>query len=147
MRTLDLVRTVRAPRGDVFDWIADATNYQRLPAVRRVTPVRPGNVSEHGIGSVRLVVTPLLRFTEEIVDYDPPRFFRYRVLKSFPPLGHQIGDVTFDDHPSGTRVHWKSQFEFATPVFAAAWTMALLPLVYLGLHSALSTAEKELRRD
>ncbi|MGH8882987.1 MAG: SRPBCC family protein, partial [Stackebrandtia sp.] len=82
MRTLDVERIVRAPRADVFDWIADATNYQRVPAIRRVTPVRPGNISEHGIGAVRLVVTPLLRLTEEVIDYEAPRSFRYRVLKS-----------------------------------------------------------------
>ena len=147
MRTLDVERIVRAPRTDVFDWISDATNYQRVPVIRRVTPVRPGNISEHGIGAVRLLVTPLLRLTEEMVDYDPPTCFRYRILKSFPTLGHQTGEVTFDDHPSGTRVRWKSQIEFATPLFAAAGTMALLPVVYLGLHSVLSTADQELRRD
>ncbi|OXR43946.1 hypothetical protein B7C42_04185 [Nocardia cerradoensis] len=147
MRTLDLERIIRAPRADVFDWITDATNYQRVPAIRRVTPVRPGNVSEHGVGAVRLLVTPLLRLTEEVVDYDPPRLFRYRVLKSLPPLRRQDGTVTFDDHPEGTRVRWHSQFEVATPLFAAAWTLALIPAVYLGVSMVLSTAEAELRRD
>ncbi|WP_227979669.1 SRPBCC family protein [Nocardia spumae] len=147
MRTLDLERIIRAPRADVFDWLTDATNYQRVPSIRRVTPVRPGNVSEHGVGAVRLLVTPLLRLTEEVTHYDPPRLFRYRVLKSLPPLRHQDGTVTFDEHPSGTRVRWQSQFEIATPLFGTAWTMALLPAVYLGLHFVLATADQELRRD
>ncbi|MEV5652276.1 SRPBCC family protein [Nocardia sp. NPDC052254] len=147
MRTLDLERIIRAPRADVFDWLTDATNYQRVPSIRRVTPVRPGNVSEHGVGAVRLLVTPLLRITEEIVDYDPPALFRYRVLKSLPPLHHQDGTVTFDEHPGGTKVCWQSQFEVTAPLFAKAWTFALLPAVYLGLHYVLATADRELRRD
>ena len=147
MRTLDLERIIRAPRADVFDWLADATNYQRVPSIRRVTPVRPGNVSEHGVGAVRLLVTPLLRITEEIVDYDPPKVFRYRIVKAFPPLKRQDGTVTFDEHPSGTKVRWQSQFEVAAPLFAKAWTCALLPAVYLGLHYVLATADQELRRD
>ncbi|AHH21626.1 SRPBCC family protein [Nocardia nova] len=147
MRTLDLERIIRAPRADVFDWLTDATNYQLVPSIRRVTPVRPGNVSEHGVGAVRLLVTPLLRLTEEIIDYDPPKLFRYRVLKSLPPLRRQDGTVTFDEHPEGTKVRWQSQFEVAAPLFAKAWTLALLPTVYLGLHYVLATADKELRRD
>ncbi len=147
MRTLDLERVIRAPRADVFDWLTDATNYQRVPSIRRVTPVRPGNVSEHGVGAVRLVVTPVLRLTEEIVDYDPPKVFRYRILKSLPPLLRQDGTVTFDDHPGGTRVRWRSQFEVAAPLLATAWTFALLPAVYLGLHYVLATADRELLRD
>ncbi|MFJ1459862.1 SRPBCC family protein [Nocardia wallacei] len=146
MRKVDLERTIQAPVADVFDWLTDATNFQRVPLVRRVTLVRPGNVAEHGVGAVRLVVTPLLRLSEEIVEYDPPRLMRYRILNSFPPLRSQDGVLRFDPVEGGTRVRWHAQFEVAAPFFADMYTVGLAPLVVLGIHSVLSTAERELRR-
>ncbi|ATL70835.1 SRPBCC family protein [Nocardia terpenica] len=147
MRTVDLERTIQAPVADVFDWLTDATNYQRAPFIRRVTLVRPGDIAEHGIGAVRLLVTPLLRVTEEIVAYDPPRMMRYKILSSFPALRNQDGCMLFE--PIGeqaTRVRWHSEFEVAAPMFADAWTLLVWPLVVLGIHGVLLTAARELNR-
>ena len=86
MRTVDVERTINAPIDDVFEWLTDITNYQRVPFIRRVTLVRPGAVIEHGVGAVRLVVTPLLRMQQEVVEFERPRKLRYRNLSSFPPI-------------------------------------------------------------
>ncbi|MBF6172742.1 SRPBCC family protein [Nocardia blacklockiae] len=146
MRKVDLERTIQAPIEDVFDWLTDATNFQRVSLVRRVTLVRPGNVAEHGVGAVRLLVTPLLRLTEEIVEYEPPRLLRYRHLTSFPPMRAQDGVLRFDEVPGGTRVRWHAQFEVVAPLFGDAYTLGLAPLVALGIRSVLATADRELRR-
>ncbi|MBF6330471.1 SRPBCC family protein [Nocardia transvalensis] len=146
MRTVDLERTIQAPIADVFEWLTDATNFQRVPLIRRVTLVRPGNVAEHGVGAVRLLVTPLMRVTEEIVEYDPPRLMRYKILNAFPPLRFQDGSLTFTEVENGTRVRWHSEFEVAAPIFGGPWTLALQPLVALGIRLVLSTADHELRR-
>ncbi|MFF0489760.1 SRPBCC family protein [Nocardia sp. NPDC004068] len=146
MRTLDLERTIQAPIADVFEWLSDATNYQRVHLIRRVTLVRPGDVAEHGVGAVRLIVTPLVRVTVRIVEYDPPRLFQYRILKSVPPLRYQDGLVAFAEAGSGTRVHWHSQFEVAAPLFAGQWTLALAPIMSVGLRGVLARADLELRR-
>ncbi|WP_024802101.1 SRPBCC family protein [Nocardia sp. BMG51109] len=146
MRTVDLERTIQAPVDDVFDWLTDATNFQRAIWVRRVTLVRPGNVAEHGVGAVRLIVTPLLRVTEEIVEYDPPRTLGYRRLTAFPPLHSQDGRLSFDEVEDGTRVRWHAQFGVAAPFFDDMYTMALAPLVVLGIRSVLATAARELRK-
>ncbi|MCM6775083.1 SRPBCC family protein [Nocardia sp. CDC159] len=147
MRTVDLERTIQAPIADVFDWLTDATNYQRILLIRRVTLVRPGDVAEHGVGAVRLLVTPLMRITEEIVEYDPPRLMRYRILHSVPPLRSQDGFLAFAAAAGGgTRVHWHTQFEVAAPLFSGPWTLALQPIVALGIRSVLARADHELRR-
>ncbi|MBO0852593.1 MAG: SRPBCC family protein [Nocardia sp.] len=145
MRTLALERVVRAPRADVFDWLIDTSNYQRIPVITRVTPLRPGNIHEYGVGARRLVVTPLARLTTEIVDCDPPHAFRYRLSNSAPLVRRQNGAVTLDDDPDGTRVFWRTQFESCTPLFSAFFTLALSPAVYAGLAGILATAERELR--
>ncbi|WP_216894584.1 SRPBCC family protein [Nocardia alni] len=146
MRTVKVERTIRAPAEDVFDWITDATNYQRTSLIRRVTLVRPGNVAEHGVGAVRLLVTPFVRVTEEIIEYEPPRLIRYKLLTSYPALRRQDGCVRFDEVTGGTRVRWTSEFEVVAPVFAGMWTMAMAPMVAVGLRRVLATAGHELRR-
>ncbi|MFF2555618.1 SRPBCC family protein [Nocardia sp. NPDC058058] len=145
MRTVDVQRTIRAPLPDVFDWLTDATNYQRVPMVRRVTLVRPGDTNGHGAGAVRLIVTPLIRLTEEIVEYEPHRIMRYRLLKSVPPLRHQEGFIAFEEVARGTRVRWFSTFEIATPVCAGLATALFLPAIKGGFLMVLRTAERELR--
>ncbi|GAB0101779.1 SRPBCC family protein [Nocardia sp. JMUB6875] len=145
MRTVDVERTIPAPAPDVFDWLTDVANYQRVPLVRRVTLVRPGDTAGNGAGAVRLVVTPLLRLTEEIVEYDPPRLMRYRLLKSVPPLRHQEGHISFEPVAAGTRVRWSSTFEIAAPFLAPMWTRMFLPVVRGGFIMVLRTAERELR--
>ena len=147
MRTVKLERTIRAPLTDVFEWLTDATNLQRVPIIRRVTLVRPGNLVEHGVGAVRLLVTPLVRVTEEIVEYDPPRLIRYKLLSSYPPMRYQDGSVEFKETARGTRVRWTSQFEVAAPLFADLWTVGMAPMVVGGIRSVLLTADRELRRD
>ncbi|WP_067542796.1 SRPBCC family protein [Nocardia crassostreae] len=145
MRTVDVECTIQAPRPDVFDWLTDATNYQRVPFVRRVTLVRPGNTTGHGAGAVRLIVTPLMRLTEEIVEYSPPALMRYRILKSVPPLRHQEGSIAFEEVPGGTKVHWISTFELATPLLPTLTTRTFLPVITGGIHLVLRTAERELK--
>jgi uncharacterized protein YndB with AHSA1/START domain len=147
MRTVDLERTIQAPIDDVFEWLTDATNFQRAPLIiRRVTLVRPGNIAEHGVGAVRLLVTPLLRITEEIVEYEPPYRMRYRVLHSVPPLRYQAGCMTFEATDSGTHVRWHSEFEVGASVFGAAMTLVFVPFLRWGNNLLLDTAERELRR-
>ncbi|MBU3061395.1 SRPBCC family protein [Nocardia sp. NEAU-G5] len=147
MRTVTLERTIRAPAADVFDWLTDATNYQRVPVIRRVMLVRPGDVAEHGVGAVRLLVTPFVRVTEEIVEYDPPRMMRYKLLSSYPTLRYLDGLMTFRDVAHGTRMCWRTEFEVAAPIFGDLWTLAMAPMVVLGIKNVMATAERELRRD
>lgn len=145
MRTVDVERTIPAPLPDVFEWLTDASNFQRVPLVRRVTLVRPGDTNSHGAGAVRLIVTPLLRLTEEIIEYDRPYLMRYRLLKSVPPLRHQEGSIRFEPVPAGTRVTWSSTFEIDAPALAPLWTRLALPMVRGGFVMVLRTAERELR--
>lgn len=146
MRTVKLERTIRAPLADVFEWLTDATNFQRVPVIRRVTPVRPGDLVEHGVGAVRLLVTPLARLIEEIVEYEPPRLIRYKLLSSCPPMRVQDGCLEFKETAAGTWIRWTAHFEVAAPLFADVWTAGMAPMVLGGIRSVLVTAEKELRR-
>ncbi|MGW4740150.1 SRPBCC family protein [Nocardia xishanensis] len=144
MRTVDIERTIPAHVSDVFEWLTDATNYRRISVVRRVTLVRPGDDHCHGSGAVRVVVTPLLRLTEEIVEYRPPTLMRYRITRSTPPLRHDEGFMAFRSVPEGTRVRWFSRFEVASPILAGVCTLAMVPVVAEGFQMTMDRAEREL---
>lgn len=144
MRVVEVERTIPAPITDVFDWLTDVTNFQRVPMVRRVTLVRPGNTNGNGVGAVRLIVTPLMRLTEEIIEYTPPTQVRYRILNAVPRLRHQDGTLDFTEVTDGTHVRWHSTFEVASRGSGAS-TRILLPLIRGGFHLVLATAAKELR--
>ncbi|SUA73530.1 Polyketide cyclase / dehydrase and lipid transport [Nocardia otitidiscaviarum] len=144
MRGVEVERTIPAPITDVFDWLTDVTNFQRVPWIRRVTLVRPGDTNGNGVGAVRLIVTPLMRLTEEIVEYTPPTRVRYRVLSSVPRLRTQDGKLELSEHAEGTLVNWYSTFEVDNRCPKLS-TCAYLPLVRGGFHLVLRTATKELR--
>ncbi|MEV5650957.1 SRPBCC family protein [Nocardia sp. NPDC052254] len=145
MRTVDLERTIRAPRVEVFDWLTDISNYRRVPIIRAVRRIRPGDVAEHGTGSVRRIASPPLRLTEQVVDYSPPHRVRYRITDSFPPLRHSQGVVSFDPVAGGTRVRWSARFEVVAPFGGGLLTMLLQPILAAGIRQVLDTAETELR--
>jgi hypothetical protein len=145
MRTVDVERTIAAPIDDVFEWLSDVSNYQRVPLVRRVTLVRPGDVAEHGVGAVRMFVAPFMRVSQEITQYDPPRSVRYRTLHSTPRMRYQTGELTFREVRGGTRVVWHMEFEVGAPVLRWAWTLLLALGTTMGLNLVLSTADRELR--
>ncbi|QIS15932.1 SRPBCC family protein [Nocardia arthritidis] len=144
MRTVDIERTIEAPIADVFDWLTDATNYPRVPLVRRVTLVRPGDTHPQGRGAVRLVVTPVLRLTEEIVEYHPPTLMCYRILQSIPTLRHEQGRMEFRETANGTRVRWLSRFELES-AWSGFFTAALSPGIALSFHLLLRTAARDLQ--
>ncbi|BAD59910.1 hypothetical protein NFA_50580 [Nocardia farcinica IFM 10152] len=144
-RIVDMERTIAAPIDEVFDWMTDATNYPRVPAVRRVTLVRPGDTHGHGAGAIRIVNTPLLRMTEEIVEYRRPTLMRYRITRSAPPLRHDEGYMAFREVPGGTRVRWYSRFEVDSPFARGPLTLLMVPLIAAGFRLALDTCAKEVR--
>ncbi len=145
MYTIELDRTIHAPLEAVFEWFNDGTNYERLAFVRRVTLIRPGVSQEHGIGAVRLAILPFFRFNNEIVAYDPPHSFGYRVRHSIPPLDHD-GVATFEAiGEAATRVHWRVDMQMQTRFFANFLTWASVPYAYGGIAAALRAAERELR--
>ncbi|NNH75073.1 SRPBCC family protein [Nocardia uniformis] len=144
MRVVEVERTIAAPITDVFDWLTDVTNFQRVPMVRRVTLVRPGNTTGNGVGAVRLIVTPLMRLTEEIIEYTPPTQVRYRILTAVPRLRHQDGTLDFSETDYGTHVRWYSTFEVASRGSVVA-THVYLPMIRAGFHMVLRTAARELR--
>jgi hypothetical protein len=86
-------------------WVACA---RRRAALRR----RPQGSVASGmcVGALREVIGVGAWFREEITAYDRPRSYSYLIVRSFPPLKHEGGTLTFTALGDGTRVDWLSNY-------------------------------------
>lgn len=122
MQTVTVERTVMAPVADVFERLSDASNYTRSMYVMRERLSEPGKDAPYGLGAIRQLTWIFGWFRERITAYDPPDEFHYLVERSFPPVRHEDGRLTFTEVPGGTRVVWTTTVEMRLPIGAAAVT-------------------------
>ena len=62
------------------------------------------------ISAVREVTGVGAWFREKITAFDRPRSFSYLILRSFPPMHHDGGTLTFTPAGDGTHVDWVSSY-------------------------------------
>lgn len=108
MVEIHLERTIAAPVAEVFDWLADPPNLAAAPLALRAGYAKdsPGP----GAGAVREVVCVGAWFREEITAYDRPHSYTYLIVRSFPPLNHEGGTLTFTASGDGTHVDWLTHY-------------------------------------
>jgi catechol 2,3-dioxygenase-like lactoylglutathione lyase family enzyme/uncharacterized protein YndB with AHSA1/START domain len=109
-------QTVRidAPVETVWEVIADhdgMTAWSPLGSVRRITDGAP---EPDGRGSERVLNTPIARVVEQVVDFDPPRTYRYRVIKGSPFVCHQ-GQIRLNPCGEQTDLEWTIRFRPKLP--------------------------------
>lgn len=116
MASFTLVRAVSAPPEVVFDVFTDHRRYAEITLMRRSELEREGEPAPNGVGAIRALhsVGPPLR--EEVIAYEPPSRFSYRVLSGIPVRDH-VGTVELTPDGEGTKVVY------------AIRTFATMPLV------------------
>lgn len=145
-RTITVERTIRAPREEVFAWLSTGTNYTASPLVFTAKLVTPGNDAAWGLGARRQFATAIAWFDEEIVAYDAPRSFEYRIMGSVPSIDHELGRVELHEVPDGTRVVWISTFRIRVPAVGGALGAVAVPVVSRAFAGVLKAAERALTR-
>ena len=108
MVQIHVERTIAAKPQLVFDWLADPANLTTAPLALKASYAKdaPGP----GAGAVRVVAGFGLWLREEITAYDAPRSYSYRIVRSFPPLDHEGGTLTFTQSAEGTHVDWVTNY-------------------------------------
>lgn len=103
MASFTLVREVKAPPEVVFDVLTDHRGYAAITPLRKVELEREGDPAPNGVGAIRALhsVGPPLR--EEVLVYEPPERFSYRLL-SGAPLRDHLGTVKLEPSATGTTV-------------------------------------------
>jgi uncharacterized protein YndB with AHSA1/START domain len=118
MSSFTLERDVAAPPEVVFGVLTDHRGYAEITPVRRAELERDGEPAPNGVGAIRVlhVVGPPLR--EEVLTYEPPRRFSYRLLSGAPVRDH-VGTVELAPDGGGTRVTYAVRTMPTVPVGGA----------------------------
>jgi uncharacterized protein YndB with AHSA1/START domain len=101
-----LRRTSTAPIETVFDAITDHRGIANCVwAVRRSTLDREGTPAPNGVGAVRRLVAVGPPIVEEIIEYEQPTRYAYKMLSGAPVRDH-VGTVELREAGTGTEVTW-----------------------------------------
>lgn len=110
-----LTRTSTAPIEAVFDVMTDhrgIAGYMR--ACRRSTLDREGTPAPNGVGAIRRLVVIGPPFVEEIIEYERPTRYAYKMLSGAPTRNH-IGTVQLRETGTGTEVSWHLRSTLKSP--------------------------------
>lgn len=105
MATLDFSRTVSAPPETVWEVIADLRGMSEYTRFRKVELEREGDPPPNGVGAIRVLHLAGPPVREEIIAFDPPRRFAYRMLSGAPVKNH-VGTVELSPVAGGTRMSY-----------------------------------------
>lgn len=101
-----LTRTTTTPIETVFDALTDhraIADY--VWAVRRSTLDREGVPAPNGVGAVRRLEAAGPPIVEEIIEYQRPTRYAYKLLSGAPVRDH-VGTVKLREAGTGTEVSW-----------------------------------------
>jgi uncharacterized protein YndB with AHSA1/START domain len=125
MHAIHVTVTIDAKPEDVFAVVSDHERFLSGPGMTcRLAKV--GGSHRNGVGAVREVTAPGSVFTEEVVEFTPPRHFAYVVRTFAGPMGalapvHDRGWIELSTEGERTRVDWHTRFESSIPV--AGWAI------------------------
>jgi len=132
MASFRYVRQVAAPPEVVFDVLTDHRRYNEITPVRKAELEREGEPEPNGVGAIRVltVVPPPMR--EEVIAYERPNRFSYKVLSGLPVRDH-VGTVELKAANGGTEMTYAVKstptIPLAGPVFMAVLRKAIRDLI------------------
>jgi hypothetical protein len=137
MASFTFVRQVAAPPETVFDVLTDHRGYADITAMRKAELEREGEPAPNGVGAIRALhsVGPPLR--EEVVSYERPSRFSYKVVSGIPVRDH-LGTVLLAPEGSGTRVTYAVKTTPTLPLVGGA-VVAVTKLAIRQLLSGITT--------
>jgi uncharacterized protein YndB with AHSA1/START domain len=131
------VREIAATPEVVFDVLTDHRGYAEITPMRRSELEREGEPAPNGVGAIRVLrsVGPPLR--EEVVSYERPSRFSYKVLSGIPVRDH-LGTVLLTPEGSGTKVTYAVKTTPTVPLVGGA-IVAVTKLAIKQLLNGIST--------
>jgi uncharacterized protein YndB with AHSA1/START domain len=137
-----LVREIQAPPEVVFDVLTDHRRYAEMTPLRRSELEREGEPPPNGLGAIRVLhaLGPPLR--EEVIGYERPGRFSYKVLSGAPIRDH-LGTVQLSAEDGGTKMTYSVRMMPTLPLGGAL----VVAVVKRGIEQLLNgvTAEAERR--
>jgi uncharacterized protein YndB with AHSA1/START domain len=141
MATFTLEREVDAPPEVVFDVLTDHRRYAEISRLRRSALEREGEPAPNGVGAIRVLTAVGPPIREEIVVYERPHRFAYKVLSGLPLRDHR-GTVSLEPSGGGTRVVYALKAIPTVPLAGKIVMLALRRAVDELLNGVASEAER-----
>jgi uncharacterized protein YndB with AHSA1/START domain len=103
MASFTFERQIAAPPQTVFDVLTEHERYAAITPMRKSVLEREGEPAPNGVGAIRVLssVGPPLR--EEVIAYQPPSRFSYKLLSGAPVRDH-VGTVELSADGDGTKM-------------------------------------------
>lgn len=103
MASFRYVRQVEAPPEIVFEVLTDHRRYPEITPLRNAELEREGDPAPNGLGAVRALSVAGPPMREEVIAYEPPSRFAYKLLSGLPFRDH-VGTVELTPLDKGTQV-------------------------------------------
>lgn len=103
MASFTLTRAIQAPPETVFDVLTDHRRYAELTPLRKSELEREGEPAPNGVGAIRKLTAVGPPMREEVVAYERPERFSYKVLSGLPVRDH-LGTVSLEADGAGTKM-------------------------------------------
>jgi uncharacterized protein YndB with AHSA1/START domain len=141
MASFTYERQVSAPPETVFRVLTEHHLYAEITPMRKSILEREGEPPPNGVGAIRVLtsVGPPLR--EEVLAYEPPERFSYKLLSGAPVRDH-VGTVQLSAREGGTRMVYAVRTTPTLPVVGAA----VVGVVKLAIKSLINGVSAESER-
>jgi uncharacterized protein YndB with AHSA1/START domain len=135
------IREIAAPPETVFDVLTDHRRYAEITPMRRSELEREGEPAPNGVGAIRALssVGPPLR--EEVVVYEAPERFSYKVISGIPVRDH-MGTVLLESAAGGTKMTYAVRTTPTLPLVGAAVVGATKQAIKLLISGVASESER-----
>ena len=136
---------IAAPRRTTWDVIAEHENMPKWVGLGSVRRTVDGAPDPNGRGSERLLRLPGASVTEQVLAYEPPASYRYRVTKGSPFVCHQ-GEIRLRADGDHTELSWRIRFRPRVPGTGRPLAIVLSRLLDRVLRSGLRPHVEALAR-
>ena len=141
MASFTYERQVAAPPEIVFDVLTDHRRYTEITPLRRAHLEREGEPAPNGVGAIRVLSVAGPPMREEVLAYDPPRRFSYKILSGLPVRDH-VGTVELTPSDGGTKVVYAIHTTPTVPLGG----FAVVAVLEQGIKTLLAGVAKESER-
>ncbi|HEX7280290.1 MAG TPA: SRPBCC family protein [Solirubrobacterales bacterium] len=133
MASFRYVRQTAAPPEVVFDVLTDHRRYTEITPLRKAELEREGEPAPNGLGAIRvLAAVPGPPMREEVIAYERPSRFSYKILSGLPVRDH-VGTVELKAANGGTEITYAVKTtptpSFVGPVFMPVLKKAIRELI------------------
>lgn len=123
MQHVDVRRRFQAPIEKVWAAYTDHADWQNWAGFSKSWLEKEGRPDKNGVGCVRGFGSNGVNVYEEVVEWEPPSRFAYRIVRGGLPMKGHYGEVFFEPDGDGTVVRWRCRFDSGLPIPGTGWLM------------------------